>query len=232
MAKKTVRKTPSPVGSKPALAQPARAYPVEEEDLENQQQRLKRAAAAGAEAVKSAPPSPVTLPAPAKPLATLEKLWPNSTQVEAKPAQPVQTPVARVQRVPIATAAPKTTTLTAAPSPKPPTQSPPPPAAPPKVAVAAPPSKPQSPKVVDVNFSLVKPGAKRVSVCGDFNGWSPGAQPLKRNADGRWETTIALAPGHYQYKFVVDEEWIPDPAAKQNVPNQFGSLNSIVEVRV
>jgi hypothetical protein len=58
-----------------------------------------------------------------------------------------------------------------------------------------------------------------------------------RNADeatwyGHWETTVALAPGRYQYKFVVDGEWIPDLLAQENVWNEHGSLNSVVEVRV
>jgi hypothetical protein len=41
----------------------------------------------------------------------------------------------------------------------------------------------------------------------------------------------ALYLGLYQYKFIVDEDWIVDPAAQKNVPNEHGSLNSVVEVR-
>ena len=48
---------------------------------------------------------------------------------------------------------------------------------------------------------------------------------------GTWETTVELAPGRYQYKFVVDGQWIPDPLAHDNVWNQHGTLNSVVEVR-
>jgi hypothetical protein len=32
-------------------------------------------------------------------------------------------------------------------------------------------------------------------------------------------------------KLIVDGEWIVDPAAQKNVPNEHGSLNSVVEVR-
>jgi 1,4-alpha-glucan branching enzyme len=84
---------------------------------------------------------------------------------------------------------------------------------------------------VEVSFALVRPGASRVSVCGDFNGWATSATPLKRHEDGHWETTVALAPGQYQYKFMVDGEWVPDPAAQKSVANQYGSFNSVVEVR-
>ena len=91
--------------------------------------------------------------------------------------------------------------------------------------------KPTAPQTVNVLFALHKPDAKRVSLCGEFNGWSPTATPMKRHDDGHWETTVFLAPGRYQYKLIVDGEWIADPAAQKNVPNEHGSLNSLVEVR-
>ena len=47
---------------------------------------------------------------------------------------------------------------------------------------------------------------------------------------GLWQTTLALKPGRYQYKFVVDGEWMADPEAKQNVFNVHGTLNSVIEV--
>ena len=90
---------------------------------------------------------------------------------------------------------------------------------------------PAAPKTLSVHFALHKPEAKRVLVCGDFNGWSPKATSMKPRDDGHWETTVVLAPGRYQYKFLVDGDWIVDPAAQKNVPNDYGSLNSVVEVR-
>ena len=76
---------------------------------------------------------------------------------------------------------------------------------------------------------MVEPRAKAVSVCGEFNGWSPQANPMERRGEGRWQTVLALKPGRYQYKFVIDGQWMPDPGAKQNVRNPFGTLNSVVE---
>ena len=82
-----------------------------------------------------------------------------------------------------------------------------------------------------VTFVLMAPDAKRVCLTGEFNEWSPEATPMKKQEGGRWETTVVLAPGRYQYKFLVDGEWIHDPNAGENVPNQHGSLNSVREVR-
>jgi hypothetical protein len=84
---------------------------------------------------------------------------------------------------------------------------------------------------VNVTLALREPAAKQVSLCGEFNGWASDAAPMKQRQGGLWETTVALAPGRYQYKFVVDGNWIPDPQARENVWNPHGTLNSVVEVR-
>ena len=102
-----------------------------------------------------------------------------------------------------------------------------------KVAVVA--ETPMLSEVPKVTVTFVFPTcqccAKRVSLSGDFNGWSPDATPMKRYDDGHWETTIELAPGRYEYKFVRDGEWMPDLLAHENVWNQHGTLNSVIEVR-
>jgi hypothetical protein len=88
-----------------------------------------------------------------------------------------------------------------------------------------------APPSVKVTFVLLEPYAKQVSLCGDFNRWASDATPMKRQGDGRWETTVALAPGRHEYKFRVDGQWIPDPIAREHVWNRHGTLNSVVEVR-
>jgi hypothetical protein len=96
---------------------------------------------------------------------------------------------------------------------------------------AAAPSSPKAPQTVKVTFALLEPQAKRVALCGGFNAWSPEATPMNRRDDGLWETSLALEPGRYEYKFVVDGHWIPDPLAHENVFNGYGALNSVVEVQ-
>jgi hypothetical protein len=39
-----------------------------------------------------------------------------------------------------------------------------------------------------------------------------------------------LAPGTYEYCLVVDGQWIPDPLARESVPNPFGGRNSVLNV--
>ena len=90
---------------------------------------------------------------------------------------------------------------------------------------------PTAPQTVKVTFVLLEPGAKQVFLCGEFNGWASDATPMKRDDDGHWETTLALAPGRHQYKFWVDGIWKHDPLAHVNVWNQNGTLNSVAQVR-
>lgn len=87
------------------------------------------------------------------------------------------------------------------------------------------------PHVVEVAIALECARAKEVFLCGDFNHWSPtGLRMIRREGNGRWEKRLTLPPGRYQYKFTIDGEWIADPAARENVANPFGSVNSVMEV--
>lgn len=86
-------------------------------------------------------------------------------------------------------------------------------------------------RLIEVTLSLEKPEAREVYVCGDFNEWSPlSLKMIRRSNNGRWEKRLMLAPGCYQYKFLVDGTWLHNEKARENVPNQYGSLNSVLEV--
>jgi AMP-activated protein kinase-like protein len=223
MSKKTVKKSTKALSSRAEMSQADEAYPVEQGDLDAQQQRVRNAAAAGAEAIKSVSPPdahpPLSEPeVPVKPLTTLETLWPTNA-APAREAKPSHEP-AQVQKAPGTTSAPRPLPVQSVRI-----------TPPEKTTVAALAPRLTSPKTVGVIFALVKPGAKRVSLCGEFNGWSPSATPMKRYDDGHWEANVPLSPGTYQYKFLVDGDWLNDPAAQKNVRNDYGSLNSMIEVQ-
>jgi hypothetical protein len=93
-------------------------------------------------------------------------------------------------------------------------------------------AQPASSALPRVRFELVAPSARRVSIVGDFTGWSPNALPMRRSPDGRtWEIEVPLAPGRYAYSFVVDGALSPDPAAPRAGDEDFGSPSSIVLVK-
>jgi 1,4-alpha-glucan branching enzyme len=82
----------------------------------------------------------------------------------------------------------------------------------------------------DHTFRLHAPAAHRVAVTGSFCEWDPDAHVMKKNHDGHWETSVRLPHGHHKYRFVVDGEWVNDPACGQVVPTPFGSTNSVVGI--
>lgn len=83
-----------------------------------------------------------------------------------------------------------------------------------------------------IKFTIQQPKAVKVAIAGDFNDWSTTSDPLfDREKTGQWTLIIPLAPGTYQYKFVIDgEKWIPDPGNQKRVKDGFDGFNSVVDV--
>jgi len=69
-----------------------------------------------------------------------------------------------------------------------------------------------------------------VQLVGAFNGWKSASGSMTRMPHGRWVADLMLAPGIYEYRFVVDGNWIPDPKADHSVLNPYGDKNSLVSV--
>lgn len=97
-------------------------------------------------------------------------------------------------------------------------------------------------------FTCQSEDASSVYLAGTFNDWNPEATPMTRAEGGTWQITLALPPGHYEYKFVVDGGWCCEPgrddcAGCSNcvrndsgvqcatcVANSFGTMNRVLEV--
>lgn len=71
---------------------------------------------------------------------------------------------------------------------------------------------------------------KNVMVAGCFNNWQPTKALIDKDGCGVYSCRLLLEPGEYQYKFVIDGEWRLDNANPNFVPNEFGSLNSVLVV--
>lgn len=81
-----------------------------------------------------------------------------------------------------------------------------------------------------VRFEYHNPNAQLVFVAGTFNDWRPGATQMIQVGRGQWLKEVILPAGVYEYRFVVDNEWIPDPLAEETVLNPFGDENSVLRV--
>ena len=81
-----------------------------------------------------------------------------------------------------------------------------------------------------VCLGLTHATAQEVCIAGSFNDWHPNVTPMVRLDDGKWAKELALRPGRYEYRFVVDGQWVDDPAATELIPNPFGTPNAVLVV--
>ena len=90
------------------------------------------------------------------------------------------------------------------------------------------------PEIVEggVIFHYFDRSAHRVNVVGDFNNWSPKTDAMvDENGDGEWTLFYTLAPGVYQYKFVIDgNQWVTDPRNPEKVSDGFEGENSVLRI--
>lgn len=79
------------------------------------------------------------------------------------------------------------------------------------------------------------PVARDVRIAGDFNGWVPdrgvASEVVEAGGARVWRKILQVAPGAYEYRYVVDGEWREDPANPDRVPSALGPANSRLVVR-
>ena len=90
----------------------------------------------------------------------------------------------------------------------------------------------------DTVFACHSNTASAVFLAGSFNNWSPTATPMMGDDRGHWSVSLPLAPGRYEYKFVVDGEWCCEPGCTYKevhcphcTMNDFGTMNRVLEVQ-
>ena len=82
-----------------------------------------------------------------------------------------------------------------------------------------------------VRFVLMAPGAKSVSLVGDFNAWVKGATALEQTGrEGVWVASVVVPSGRHEYAFVVDgNRWVSDPSAPVKI-DEYNVESSILSV--
>ena len=92
-------------------------------------------------------------------------------------------------------------------------------------------------------FKLGQPRGKRVTftyqgrpgqavfVAGDFNGWATNAKQLTdEKGDGSYVARTLVPAGRHEYKFVVNGDWLLDPANDNRACNERGDWNNVIIV--
>lgn len=84
--------------------------------------------------------------------------------------------------------------------------------------------------VIAPNFTFRLKGydnAKKVCLSGDLNNWEPNSFRMRREGD-EWIFQAHLNKGKQRYKFIVDGQWILDPANKLWEQNEYNTGNSVL----
>lgn len=69
-----------------------------------------------------------------------------------------------------------------------------------------------------------------IKLAGDFNNWVPDQGVRTHRANGIIRKELPLDPGIYQYRLVIDGKWQEDPGNPLQVVNDFGEINSLLQV--
>lgn len=81
------------------------------------------------------------------------------------------------------------------------------------------------------SFTYSAPNAQSVQLAGSFTDWDKQPIAMRKQKDGTWKAEVALAPGEYEYRFLVDGEWRDDENCSLRRPNSFGGENCVREVK-
>jgi len=73
------------------------------------------------------------------------------------------------------------------------------------------------------------PNASIVVLAGSFNQWNQSQYVFGREGD-EWVCRVDLEPGKHAYKFIVDGNWLLDPANPNTEDDDYGVKNSVIIV--
>jgi len=90
---------------------------------------------------------------------------------------------------------------------------------------------PGKPKTKRVTFKVTADPGSKIFLAGSFNNWDPSSKEMTDpKGTGQFAVTLPLAPGTYQYKFVINGAWCVDPDCADWEKNSLGTLNSVRKV--
>lgn len=82
--------------------------------------------------------------------------------------------------------------------------------------------------IPSTEFVLEAPEANEVYLVGDFNGWNGEGFKMRKYKGGICKKSVKLKPGRYEYRFVVDGNWLSDPNNLERCTNPYGGENSVI----
>ena len=90
----------------------------------------------------------------------------------------------------------------------------------------------QKPTLKSVTFTVHAEAGQDVRLAGSFTDWETKAKKMTfKKTNGVYSATVKLAPGEYQYKFIIGDKWTTDDQNAEFVPNDKGTFNSKLVIK-
>ena len=90
----------------------------------------------------------------------------------------------------------------------------------------------QKPALKSVTFTVHAEAGQDVRLAGSFTDWETKAKKMTfKKTNGVYSATVKLAPGEYQYKFIIGDKWTTDDQNAEFVPNDKGTFNSKLVIK-
>jgi 1,4-alpha-glucan branching enzyme len=90
----------------------------------------------------------------------------------------------------------------------------------------------KKPALKSVTFTVHAEAGQDVRLAGSFTDWETKAKKMTfKKANGVYSATVKLAPGEYQYKFIIGDKWATDDQNAEFVPNDKGTFNSKLVIK-
>ena len=90
----------------------------------------------------------------------------------------------------------------------------------------------KKPALKSVTFTVHAEAGQDVRLAGSFTDWETKAKKMTfKKTNGVYSATVKLAPGEYQYKFIIGDKWTTDDQNAEFVPNDKGTFNSKLVIR-
>ena len=88
------------------------------------------------------------------------------------------------------------------------------------------------PALKSVTFTVHAEAGQDVRLAGSFTDWETKAKKMTfKKTNGVYSATVKLAPGEYQYKFIIGDKWTTDDQNTEFVPNDKGTFNSKLVIK-
>ena len=90
----------------------------------------------------------------------------------------------------------------------------------------------KKPALKSVMFTVHAEAGQDVRLAGSFTDWETKAKKMTfKKTNGVYSATVKLAPGEYQYKFIIGDKWTTDDQNAEFVPNDKGTFNSKLVIK-